>query len=226
MANSQANVRHSSVSDVINLPSSREEAREKGASKYLLPTPCVQGHFAERWTKSGACSQCSKEATQAWRKANADRLREQDRERRAANPGRCDAYKAAWKVRNAEKIRESDRLYREKAKSEIRRKAAERRAMPGHQEKQREYTNAWRRNNPGKASAQVSLRRARRINATPAWANLDKIRSIYSQAVATGMTVDHIIPLSHPLVCGLHVECNLQLLTAQENSRKGNSFVV
>ena len=34
--------------------------------------------------------------------------------------------------------------------------------------------------------------------------------------------VDHIIPINHPLICGLHVETNLQVLPAAENSRKGN----
>lgn len=39
-----------------------------------------------------------------------------------------------------------------------------------------------------------------------------------------GHHVDHEIPLSHPLVCGLHCLANLQYLTAEENLAKGNSF--
>ena len=37
--------------------------------------------------------------------------------------------------------------------------------------------------------------------------------------------VDHIIPLKGDLVSGLHVEGNLQILTASENLRKHNRFV-
>jgi 5-methylcytosine-specific restriction endonuclease McrA len=37
--------------------------------------------------------------------------------------------------------------------------------------------------------------------------------------------VDHIIPLQSKKVCGLHVPWNLQVITASDNSIKGNRFV-
>ena len=41
---------------------------------------------------------------------------------------------------------------------------------------------------------------------------------------ATGVKheVDHIVPLSGPDVCGLHVSWNLRVITQQENQEKGD----
>lgn len=66
-------------------------------------------------------------------------------------------------------------------------------------------------------------RRAIKYMATVSWANLDNIKSIYLNC-PEGMHVDHIIPLQGKLVSGLHVEHNLQYLTAEENLKKSNKF--
>lgn len=50
-----------------------------------------------------------------------------------------------------------------------------------------------------------------------------KIRGIYNKC-PEGYHVDHEIPLQGKLVCGLHVEDNLQYLTATENMKKGNKY--
>ena len=77
---------------------------------------------------------------------------------------------------------------------------------------------------------QGAKRRARKINATPTWANAPSIKSVYEKAYeltyTTGIRheVDHIIPLNGKNVCGLHVETNLQILKFFENRKKSNHF--
>jgi len=36
-------------------------------------------------------------------------------------------------------------------------------------------------------------------------------------------SVDHIVPLIHPFVCGLHVENNLRIIPLADNIRKSNN---
>ncbi len=58
---------------------------------------------------------------------------------------------------------------------------------------------------------------------TPNWANISKIYDIYLNC-PKGHHVDHIVPLKGSNVCGLHVENNLQYLTAEDNQKKNNKW--
>ena len=71
------------------------------------------------------------------------------------------------------------------------------------------------------------------MQATPPWLNYDhkqEIEFTYSLAkeceLLTGdqYHVDHIVPLQGENVCGLHVPWNLQVLPADINLKKSNSF--
>lgn len=72
-------------------------------------------------------------------------------------------------------------------------------------------------------NARNAKRRSIRLQRTPSWANLDKIKDFYLKC-PIGYHVDHIVPLQGDTVSGLHVEYNLQYLTASENMSKGNKF--
>lgn len=77
---------------------------------------------------------------------------------------------------------------------------------------------------PLNREAHVSIQakyKANKLNATPKWADLDKIRIFYNNC-PENFHVDHIIPLQGKYVCGLHIENNLQYLEAKMNTSKSN----
>ena len=70
--------------------------------------------------------------------------------------------------------------------------------------------------------ADTAKRRALKLNAT--FSGFDKeIREIYENC-PEGYHVDHMMPLNHPRMCGLHVPWNLQYLTAEDNIAKSNKL--
>lgn len=97
-----------------------------------------------------------------------------------------------------------------------------------NREKHRAANRKWIRDNPDKANAALARRRARELQATPAWADQEKIAAFYTEAARltreTGIPheVDHIVPLAGRNVCGLHVENNLRVVTRKANRSKGN----
>lgn len=102
---------------------------------------------------------------------------------------------------------------------------------------------AWRLKNPerDKATAKrwreshrdyVNGRKMRRIlvakQQTPAWANkffMSEIRALArlrTRVMGYEWHVDHIVPLRHPLVCGLHWEGNMRVVPSKVNLQKNN----
>jgi hypothetical protein len=94
----------------------------------------------------------------------------------------------------------------------------------------RRLNRAWRQENAGRRNAANALRYARQKRAVPLWANAQAISAIYQRAAdlsaATGIAyeVDHIVPLQGEVVCGLHCEANLQVITQRENAAKRNRY--
>lgn len=59
--------------------------------------------------------------------------------------------------------------------------------------------------------------------AKPPWMSWFKLSLVYASK-PEGYQVDHIIPLNHPDVCGLHVPWNLQYLSPEDNLKKSNRW--
>lgn len=87
------------------------------------------------------------------------------------------------------------------------------------------YSYKARKSKMAQACYQLS-----KIQQTPPWVDSREIRAVYAESRAktesTGVphAVDHIIPLSGGVVCGLHVPWNLQVMTAKANQDKKDSI--
>jgi len=89
--------------------------------------------------------------------------------------------------------------------------------------RRRKYYQANKRTEIANRSA-YGRRRIER-QATPPWASKKIMIKLYREGHLSGMHVDHIIPLTNNMVCGLHWEENMQLLTPEANIAKGNKFI-
>lgn len=132
------------------------------------------------------------------------------------------------KERQYDKIRWAEKREHESQRNRAYRKSVADRLKPYDQERHKAYHAA----NPGIKRKSNIARKHGEKRATPVWADMAKINEIYKLARkmmnddGIERHVDHVIPLRHPLVCGLHVHTNLDIKSAFENMSKHNKFEV
>lgn len=141
--------------------------------------------------------------------ADPESYREKDRDYREKNRDRLNEVARDRRKRNLEKYREKGKRYYHSNKCKMKR-----------------YRKKWTSKNKDKVAFYAAKRRANKKQATPEWADQEIIKSFYTEAQYLGESIDHIIPLSHPLVCGLHCEFNLQTLPLVDNIVKNNYFEI
>jgi hypothetical protein len=152
----------------------------------------------------------------SWRKRvrraqDLERALIKERGYRESNREKCNAYQRKWSKDNKEKRKQTLAKYLSKSENRETRKRSSR---------------LWRDRNKSKVAFYAAKRRAMILCATPSWVNSNKIQEFYDKAQRFNQSVDHIIPLSNPLVCGLHCEFNLQIIPLLENQQKNNSFEI
>ena len=130
---------------------------------------------------------------------------------REKNIEHCREYSRLWRKNNPDKVKFYDDRYL---------------SNPENRKKRKLRRKKWRDKNKDLICHYSSDRRARVLKATPVWSDKEVIKSFYKEAQYFGESVDHIIPLKSHLVCGLHVESNLQLMPLSENIKKNNSFEI
>jgi len=189
---------------------------------------CVGEFFKHKLCKYGVraeCKCCASEQAKADYQANKDVVLEQRKVYYEANKDVVLERNKVYKQTNKEAIAKQAKAYKQANKEAI----AER--MKVYQQANREAIaermKVYQQANPHIVNANSAKRKASKLQATPAWADLEAIKGMYELATLfnrTGMNlhVDHIVPLISNRVCGLHCEANLQLLSASDNISKGN----
>lgn len=164
----------------------------------------------------------------AWYAANRDHAKKKNAEHYQKNKERLNAAtrERYWNNREQALARQREYELRNKAKKSAREKA--RRLADPEKDKKRHVE--YREKNREKIAERAAKRRAVCAQATPVWSNRFFVREIYDLAqkrsMATGIlwTVDHIVPLKHELVSGLHADTNMQVIPGKHNSSKGNYY--
>ena len=169
-----------------------------------------------------------REAAKAYYLANKDTLAETTKAYRLANKEVIAERGKAWRGANKEDIAEYNKAYR--SENEEKRKETDKAYRLANKEKVAETKKAYAKNNKDIVNTRTAKRRAAKLERTVAWSDADAIKALYTEAqrlteeTGTQHHVDHIIPLQGELVSGLHVQNNLQVLTAYANLSKSNTF--
>ena len=193
------------------------EVSTKICAKCQQEKPLVEfGNQAQKKDgKNIYCKPCMQEFRKAWYENNKEKA--------------ADASKK-WRCNHKERVKEGQRNLHH-ANPE-RAAAKRRRAYCANREKRLESAKRVKLENRDFYTQLQRLREAKRSQAFPLWANRKKMNAIYREARRLEQEdgikrhVDHIVPLVHPLVSGLHCEFNLQILTATENVMKHNKFEI
>lgn len=177
---------------------SRKDAASAGKKFYFTGVPCVRGHVELRYVHGSICTICTRDRANKWQRENPSKVLERNRRSYKRNSAKVIARTSRYSKSNPTVAKASFDRYRRK-----------------HQAKYNEYCAKYR---------------ALRNMAIPKWANRGKIAEFYELArFATEesgiqMEVDHEVPIKSKLVCGLHWEGNLRVITAKENASKKNYY--
>jgi hypothetical protein len=170
------------------------------ACEEVKPVTAFYRHSGRKDGLTNWCKECAKAKANFYAAENRNTVRERNRI-------------AGAKFREANKLGEAIRQHTYYHANKAVRREAERK---------------WRTANRHTHNATQARRRARKLQATPSWANDKYIALFYelarleSDRLGVEVHVDHIVPLKSSRVCGLHCEHNLQLLVASANLTKSN----
>lgn len=197
--------------------------------------------------KSTICKCCAKkESDRKHYQKNKEKILSRIKEYTKDNSESIRQYKKEYYIKNKEKIitKNKSNYFKNHEKNLDTKRKAYYRNKEENLEKSRQWrvTNRefylesqklYRKRNKHRINKYSQDRKSRKLQAIPGWLTEEQnleILNIYKTArkmsEETGVQhhVDHIIPLVNKFVCGLHIPENLQIITAEENLQKSNSF--
>lgn len=173
-----------------------KQAIKENLKFYFTGKPCRRDHICKRYTIGRKCIIC----IQIYNKNNKEIISKLRKIYQHNNKEPLKEYSKHWYKDNCEFLKAKQRIY------------------------QKENKSIYNANN--------AKYHAVKLQAIPLWYEKELIESLYkessrlSKSIGIKHHVDHIVPLTHKLVCGLHCQANLQILTATENHQKYNTFKI
>ena len=181
---------------------SRKEAKAQGLKRYFTGKPCKHGHVAERIASNGKCLEC--------KRADYTYDSEYQSTYRANNKQQQCELNAAYYIANKEAVKQKSRLW-----------------QINNSERKNAKARAWSKAHPEVAANNSATRRHgaaaqyQMLSPTNRRQVLDiykEMRRLNQEAGYIAYHVDHITPLAKG---GAHHPDNLQILSAEENLKKG-----
>mgnify|MGYP000143742195 CR=1 FL=1 len=188
----------------------------------------TQKEISEFHKRASRCKVCAIAYAAEWAKNNPEKVKQAQRKHASKNKEENRERLLSWRQANPEKAKAQWERSNEKRKAA--RIKVEKRSDEERKELAKIRRNKWSAKNKSYVASRLADRRAKKHAATVSWANKFFISEAYALAklreklVGGKWHVDHIVPLRNKLVCGLHVESNLQVIPAEQNYRKSNTF--
>jgi len=195
-----------------------ELTKECSTCKEEKPTDKFRRNKSKRWGLDSQCKLCVSKAGKLYSKDNKDKLRKKNLDNYLKNKEHRKQKAREYYYENQDSVLEKVHSYYDRNKQSI-----------------ASYKKTYRSENRGKVNALSRKREISKLKRVPSWLSkkeLALISGLYTKCKKMSEDtkilhhVDHIIPLQGKLVSGLHVYSNLQIITASENSKKSNKFMI